>query len=168
MAGTNTGSHHRAAILVLTVFADGSCEPLSRRGGWAFVAYRDATEIASAFGGVEDTANNTMELIALLNAIQWIEENATEQAVTLWTDSTYAADGCNRWRHIWKNNGWKKITPNAKMRKRAIADADLWQAIDARLVRLSLVTVAWCKSHNGLAGNERADELAAIGRVSRS
>ncbi|WP_438750056.1 ribonuclease H family protein [Pararhizobium sp. O133] len=165
---TETGSPAREAEVVLNIFADGCYEPRSRQGGWAFVVYRDAEEIASGFGGVQDTANNTMELIAVLNAAEWIEANAGGESVTLWTDSVYALNGCNRWRHIWKNNGWKKISPNAKARNRAIPDVDIWKAVDALLRRLPLVIVSWCKGHSGLPGNERADELAEKGRQRRT
>lgn len=164
MIGTGSDIPDPSLRLGVTIFADGCFEPRSRQGGWAFAAYRDGQEIASGCGGVTDTANNTMELVALSNAAQWIEVNARDEVIILWTDSVYAVNGCNRWRHIWKNNGWKKISPNAKTRNRAIPDADLWKAVDALLSRLPLVTVAWCKGHSGLAGNERADELAEIGR----
>lgn len=155
-----------AAGQELYVFADGCYEPVSSEGGWAFVVHRDDAEVACGFGGVKDTANNTTELIALLEAVTWINANATEEAAVVWSDSAYAVKGCNQWRHIWKNNGWKKISANAKARSRTIANPDLWKAIDGQLSRNRLLTIAWCKGHSGLAGNERADELAERGRLS--
>jgi ribonuclease HI len=150
----------------LHVFADGCYQPGSGEGGWAFVVYRNTVEIASGFGGVSDTANNSTELLALLEAALWINSNMTGEPAVIWTDSVYAVKGCNSWRHIWKNNGWKKTGPNAKVRRRTIANPDLWQAIDLQLSRNQLLTVAWCKGHSGLRGNERADELADNGRLS--
>ncbi|MDM9619471.1 ribonuclease H [Rhizobium sp. S96] len=155
-----------AAAHTLHVFADGCYEPVSGEGGWAFAVYRDNAEVASGFGGVKDTANNTTELIALLEAVIWINGNATEETVVVWSDSAYAVRGCNQWRHIWKNNGWKKISANTKVRSRTIANPDVWKAIDGQLSRNPLLTIAWCKGHSGLAGNERADELAERGRLS--
>ena len=150
----------------LHVFADGCCEPGSGQGGWAFIAYRDGVEITSDCGGVEDTANNAMELIALLKAATWINSNAAGQPAVLWSDSVYAVNGCNSWRPIWKNNGWKKKSPNARLRSRAIAHQDLWKAVDLQLCQNPLLTIAWCKGHSGIDGNERADELAERGRLS--
>jgi len=158
----NIGSRHD-----LHVFADGCYEPDSGEGGWAFVVFRDDAEVASGFGCVRDTASNATELIALLEAVAWINSNAAGETAVVWSDSVYAVKGCNHWRHIWKNNGWKKISANAKVRSRTIANPDFWKAIDAQLSRNRLLTIAWCKGHSGLAGNERADELAERGRLSR-
>ncbi|MBY3598577.1 ribonuclease H family protein [Rhizobium bangladeshense] len=150
----------------LHVFVDGCFDPGSGHGGWAFVVYRDAAEIASSFGGVRDSANNSMELTAVLKAVMWINSEAMGEAATVWSDSIYAVKGCNHRRHIWKNNGWKKSSPSGNARSRTIANAELWKTVDLQLSRNALVTIAWCKGHSGISGNERADELADGGRLS--
>lgn len=150
----------------LHVFVDGCYEPGSGQGGWAFVAYRDTVEIASDFGGVEDSANNSMELTAVLKAALWINREATGEPATIWSDSVYAIKGCNERRHIWKNNGWKKSSPNGNGRSRTIANAELWKAVDLQLSQNPLVAIVWCKGHSGISGNERADALADRGRLS--
>ncbi|MEJ5082372.1 RNase H family protein [Ochrobactrum sp. MYb379] len=71
--------------------------------------------------------------------------------------SQYVVNGCNDWRHGWKKQGWKRG-------KKELANADLWQAIDAVLSGADRVTIAWVKGHAGVVGNERADELATMGR----
>ena len=148
----------------LDVYADGCYEPESGTGGWAFVAYRDGLEIAFRLGNIERSSNNAMELSALLEAATWVSVNAAGKAVVLWSDSLYAVNGCNRWRHIWKNGGWRKKDPGSKARSRAIANPELWKAIDEALSRNAFLTVAWCKGHSGIPGNERADRLAEFGR----
>jgi ribonuclease HI len=150
----------------LQLFADGCCDPLSAQGGWAFVAYRHGSEIASDFGKVLQTTNNSTELVAVLKAALWINGTALGAPAVIWSDSVYAVKGCNHWRHIWVNNGWKKIVPQADARSRPIANKALWKAVDLQLRQNPLLTVAWCKGHAGLVGNERADELAQTGRLS--
>ncbi|MGM4909882.1 ribonuclease H family protein [Rhizobium sp. 768_B6_N1_8] len=150
----------------LHVFVDGCYEPGTRQGGWAFVAYRDGVEIASGFGGVENSANNAMELTSVLEAAIWINRTAEGVAAVIWCDSVYAVDGCNSWRPIWRNNGWKKSNPGGKARNRAISDAGLWKAVDIALSQNPLIAIAWCKGHSGIEGNERADELSDQGRRS--
>ncbi|ANM10846.1 MULTISPECIES: ribonuclease H family protein [unclassified Rhizobium] len=150
----------------LHLFADGCYEPGSGHGGWSFVAYRDAAEIASDFGGVDDSSNNSMELTAVLRAAMWINSQTAGEPAIIWSDSVYAVKGCNSRRHIWKNNGWKKSSPNGQGRRRTIDNADLWKAVDLQLCQNALVTIAWCKGHSGIAGNERADALADRGRLS--
>ena len=150
----------------LHVFVDGCFEPGSRHGGWAFVAYRDGVEIASGFGGAKDTANNTMEVTAVLEAAIWVNRTAADAAAVIWSDSVYAVEGCNGWRPIWRNNGWKKSNPNGKARNRVISDAKIWKALDVQLTQNPMIGIAWCKGHSGTDGNERADALADQGRRS--
>ncbi|MBB3657000.1 ribonuclease HI [Rhizobium sp. BK650] len=150
----------------LHVFVDGCFEPRSGHGGWAFVAYRNGVEIASGFGGAENSANNAMELTAVLEAAIWIGRTAPDVAAVIWSDSIYAVEGCNSWRPIWKNNGWKKSNPNGYARNRAISDAELWKVLDIKLLENPLIAIAWCKGHSGIEGNERADRLSDQGRRS--
>lgn len=150
----------------LAVYADGCYEPHSDTGGWAFIVYRDGVEIASGHGGIARSSNNAMELAALLEAARWLNAHASDEPATLWTDSAYAVNGCLQWRHIWKNRNWRKKAADPKARSRPVPDADLWKAIDAELSMNALISVAWCKGHAGLAGNERADRLAEEGRLS--
>ncbi|RDL48710.1 Ribonuclease HI [Ensifer sp. M14] len=164
-SGTNT-AEAQLSPAGFHVFTDGSYEPSSGEGGWAFVVYHDGAEIASEFGGARRSADNTMELTALFKAALWINGNVPGERAIVWSDCVYAVNGCNSWRQIWKNNGWKKIVANAKVRSRTIANAELWMAIDLQLRSNPELTVAWCKGHSGLVGNERADRLAAFGRQS--
>ena len=150
----------------LEVYADGCYEPHSDTGGWAFIAYRDGVQIACGRGGTARSSNNAMELAALLEAARWLNANAFGEKSTLWTDSAYAVNGCLQWRHIWKNRNWRKKGADPKARSRPVPDAELWKAMDAELSKNALITVAWCKGHAGLAGNERADLLAEEGRKS--
>lgn len=150
------------------IFTDGSYEPKSGNGGWAFVVYRNGIEAACEWGGAHQSRDNTMELTALLKAMLWLNRTMPGNPATLVTDCVYAVKGCNSWRQIWRNNGWRKIGPNAKARNRKIVNADLWMAIDGELDRNPQLAITWCKGHSGLAGNERADALAALGRQSAS
>lgn len=150
----------------LHVFVDGCFDPGAGHGGWAFVAYRDGVEVASGFGGVRDSSNNAMEVTAVLEASIWINGTAADVAAVIWSDSAYAVEGCNSWRPIWRNNGWKKSNPTGKARNRAISDEKIWKAIDIQLSENSLISIAWCKGHSGTDGNERADALADQGRRS--
>lgn len=152
----------------LAVFCDGCFEPVSRTGGWAFVVVADGADIASGHGGASDTGNNAMELAALIEAARWLTENAPGMTATLWTDSAYAVSGWHQWRPIWKSWNWRKKVAGRAGRSRAVADAALWQALDAALEGAAHVSVAWCKGHAGIAGNERADRLAETGRMGGS
>lgn len=163
MAASNIGMVSGAGHRV-EVYADGCYEPSDQSGGWAFVAYCDGLEIASDFGHVASASNNAMELMALLQAAAWIGLHAPDQPSILWSNSVYAVTGCNRWRPIWKSRGWRKKGPDPKARSRAIPDRELWIAIDGILSGNTGITVAWCKGHAGIAGNEKSDELAERGR----
>jgi ribonuclease HI len=44
------------------VFTDGSFEPFSRYGGWAFVVYRDSEEILCNHGTAPVPSNNAIEV----------------------------------------------------------------------------------------------------------
>jgi ribonuclease HI len=144
----------------LHIFTDGSFDDASSSGGWAFVVHEAGHQVHSASGRTVGTSNNTFEVLAVLNALSWIAVEAPTRAVTLWTDAVHVIEGCRRYRAIWRNNGWKRITPNQRTRRRPIPDRNIWQQLDSLLERHPHVVVEWCKGHSGTAGNEHADALA--------
>lgn len=149
----------------LHVFTDGSFDPLSKIGGWAFAVFRGSAQVFAAFGGEARTANNAMELLAILMACEWLADNAAGEEAVIHTDSVYAVNGCTRWRHIWRSNKWRKRMPNGKGRSRSVPDAAYWQAIDLLLNQNPTIKIEWCKGHVGVEGNEVAHRLAERGRL---
>lgn len=147
----------------LVIYADGACHPNPGIGGWGFAVYRDGVEIHSDCGGELEATNQTMELTAALMALRWFAERGVIEPVRLLSDSQYTVKGCNEWMLGWKAKGWRRGGPNAKPENAAVANLELWQALDHAL-SLVPITLEWVKGHAGMLGNERADELAEMGR----
>lgn len=149
---------HRADAL--QVFTDGSFDVWSRTGAWAFVVFYDDERIHAERGRGEGSSNNAFEVLGVMNALSWLETSAAGRTATVWTDSRHVVEGVDHWRMIWRGNGWKRVNPNPRARRREIPDAVRWRKLDALLDRNPHVTVRWCKAHAGNAGNEFADALA--------
>lgn len=141
----------------ITIYTDGGCWPNPGKGGWgALLIFNSNSERREIFGGDEQTTNNRMEITAVLMALRELKERTT---ITLYSDSKYVINGAKNWMKGWKRNGW--VTGTQKGRK-PVMNRDLWEALDAEIQRHS-ISWQWVKGHNGNAGNERADELAAKG-----
>jgi ribonuclease HI len=154
------------------IFADGAAVPNPGAGGWAYVVYIDGIEFKHAFGGDPNATNNQMELTALLNAIESavrLDMVPAPNKITIWSDSEYCVNGANEWLTTWKARGWNKFKLNSPKREEGvIKNMELWQAIDTALSdpRAANIKIYWVKGHAGHVGNERADELAEMGRQS--
>jgi ribonuclease HI len=148
------------------IFSDGAAIPNPGAGGWGVVIYEDGAEIATGRGGDPETTNNQMELVGLLNAIEKAKALAGNPAVTIWSDSQYCVKGCNEWMPGWKAKGWFRAGENAEPKNRVVMNVELWKAIDEALSSAaSNISIRWVKGHSGVAGNERADQLAEQGRL---
>ncbi|MEM6759314.1 MAG: ribonuclease HI [Pseudomonadota bacterium] len=141
----------------LFAYTDGACSGNPGPGGWGVLLRAmqgdDIVKQRELSGGAALTTNNQMELMAAIMALETLERSAT---LTIVTDSNYVKNGITSWIHGWKRNGWKNAA------KKPVANADLWQRLDAAQARHS-VTWTWVKGHAGHAENERADELARAG-----
>jgi ribonuclease HI len=150
------------------VYADGSFDATSRSGGWAFVVMDAARQIHAAAGSATGSSNNTFELLSVVQAASWLAREAQMATALIWTDSAHVVEGCSRWRHIWRGNGWKRVRANSHERRRPIPDAELWQELDALLERNPQVRIQLCKGHSGIVGNEIADAAAKAALASAS
>lgn len=142
------------------IYADGSFDAASRSGGRAFVVVEGDCQIHTSSGAMLGPSNNTFEILAVIQALSWLEREASTAAAVIWTDSAHVVEGCGRWRHIWRGNDWKRVRANSHERRRAIPDAFLWQELDALLERIPQVRIQLCKGHSGTVGNEIADAAA--------
>ena len=134
------------------VFTDGACKGNPGPGGWGALL-RYGNNEKELYGGEAGTANNRMELLAVIRALETLKRPC---AVRVTTDSQYVKNGMTQWIHNGKRNGWKTAA------KKPVKNADLWQSLDAQVAR-HRVEWAWVKGHSGHAENERADELANKG-----
>lgn len=137
----------------VVIHTDGGCVPNPGAGGWGAVL-RYGPHVREIHGGEPDTTNNRMELRAAIESLECLKRPST---VRLCTDSQYVRRGITEWLPGWKRNGWKTAA------KTPVRNADLWQRLDAACERHE-VTWEWVKGHAGVPDNERADELAALGR----
>lgn len=145
---------------ILKIYTDGYFDAASRSGGWAFVIMAGDRGFHTVSGIMPGPSNNTFEVVSVVQALSWLEREAPTTAAVIWTDSVHVVDGCDRGRHIWRGNGWKRVRANPHERRRSIPDASLWQELDALLERNPSARIQLCKGHSGIAGNEIADAAA--------
>ena len=73
----------------VTVYTDGSCNPLHRIGSWAAILLIDDKKLLLT-GKDPDTTHQRMELTAVLKALEYVDDNhLLKQPVLLYTDSQY-------------------------------------------------------------------------------
>ena len=122
----------------IVIYTDGSCIS-DGYGGYAFVMIRPEGPIYYVSGGELKTTNNRMELMAVLEALQFANYR-TEPDLIIYSDSKYVincAEG--KW-------GRKK-------------NIDLWEMYDERSKGFS-IDFRWVKGHSGNKWNDKADFLA--------
>ena len=133
----------------IELFTDGACKGNPGLGGWGVLIIN--SKISNELKGTQQqTTNNRMELIAVIDGLKSIKGNAH---IEITTDSMYVKNGINQWINNWKNNGWKTAA------KKPVKNKDLWQELDDLVQNYSIKWV-WVKGHSGHTGNERADQLA--------
>ena len=134
---------------MIEVYTDGSCLGNPGKGGWAFLILNEG-EITSHFGYQLDTTNNQMELIAAINALEFIKEKGE---ITLFTDSNYVKNGITSWINNWKKNNWKNS------QKKEIKNKNLWIKLDILNSQKKIIW-KWVKAHDINERNNRVDILA--------
>ena len=131
------------------LFTDGACKGNPGVGGWG-VLIQSSDSVDELKGFQEQTTNNRMELIAVIEGLKFIKQNVN---IEITTDSMYVKNGISQWISNWKRNGWKTAA------KKAVKNKELWVELDELVQNLS-IEWKWVKGHSGHPGNERADQLA--------
>ena len=136
----------------VALYTDGSCLGNPGAGGWAFIDTR--TGYSKSGAGRHET-NNTMELTAMAEAIEYAGSKYPHEHVTVYTDSCYVKNGINTWISLWKRNGWMTSS------RKPVKNRDLWKRLVAARDPLgSRITFRWVKGHSTNPHNDRVDKLA--------
>ncbi len=85
---------------------------------------------------------------------KWVTQVPLYSDPLIISDSQYCIKGATSWLEMWKTNGWKTKA------KQPVKNQDLWQEIDW-LKKSRQPQFGWVKGHSGVAGNEKADQLAS-------
>ena len=134
----------------LKIYTDGACSGNPGRGGWAAIILDKNYKYYSVSGGINNTTNNRMELMAPIMALKKIKKKSK---ITIYTDSKYVKDGITDWIKKWKLNNWKNSN------KKPVKNKDLWIKLDNSCQKHE-INWKWVKAHAGNKYNNLADELA--------
>ncbi|PIS11919.1 MAG: ribonuclease HI [Bdellovibrio sp. CG10_big_fil_rev_8_21_14_0_10_47_8] len=139
----------------ILIFTDGACSGNPGPGGWAAVLVSPRGEVRELGGGLDQTTNNEMELMASIEALKRVRE--ISDPVVLYTDSTYVIRGITQWIWGWRKKGWKNAAGED------VSHKVLWEKLSS-LVQArgpqGKVTWLYSRGHQGTPGNERCDEIA--------
>lgn len=135
------------------VYTDGSCKAGDGApGGWGFVIRPPDAADVEGYGKATRTLAKVMEYRAVAEALAALPEGAR---ATVFSDNQSLVETLQKKLPVWIGNGFANVDAAIVELVRAIA-----KHIDHKAL---FVEWKWVKSHNGNAGNERADLLAAQG-----
>jgi ribonuclease HI len=93
--------------LPVFIETDGACAGNDNKqspGGWGAIIV-NGPRMLKRFGAKADTSNNEMEYMAMLEALQFVHENAL---VVMETDSQGYIDGLTKYRLRWGHHNWRR------------------------------------------------------------
>ena len=134
----------------VVIYTDGACIGNPGPGGYGAVLLQGEhrREIS---GGFRWTTNNRMEMMAVIEALEALNNPSQVQ---VYSDSQYVVNAITKgWAARWKANGWRR-------NKREMAvNPDLWDRL-LGLCQTHQVEFRWLRGHSGVRENERCDRLA--------
>ncbi len=133
----------------INLYSDGSSLGNPGVGGWGTILEYNGYE-KELFGGKEETTNNQMELIGVIEGLKAIKEPCIVNVIS---DSTYVVKAINEWLESWVKNNWKNTS------KKPVKNIELWQEY-LKVSKPHKVNAIWVKGHAGHEHNERCDILA--------
>lgn len=138
----------------ITVYTDGSALGNPGPGGWGLIIRLKTGEAEEYSQGYEHTTNNRMEMMAVINALETLEDFKGD-AITIHSDSQYTINGITKgWAEGWRKKGWKKGDGKPAL------NPDLWGIMLDLVEKFEKLSFKWVKGHAGNPLNERADDLA--------
>lgn len=142
----------------MNIYSDGACSGNPGVGGWGYAIVNNEGKLIKEEMGHEDyTTNNRMELIGAISGLK--EGVLLDSAITLFTDSAYICNCINqKWYVKWRSNGW------VNSKREPVANQDLWEDL-LNLLENHNITIQKVKGHAGNEWNERADQLAVLGKI---
>lgn len=166
----------------IIIFTDGASKGNPGPGGWGAIVVSE--RVSELGGGEQHTTNNRMEMTAVIEALTHVFKNfkinkefdspslgrrervnsltrsslaeLKDQKIIIYLDSSYVLKGATKWVRGWQENGW--ITKG----KSEVQNKDLWEKFAKLLAQKESDNIEWklLSGHVGIAGNERADEIA--------
>ena len=136
-----------------TLWTDGGASPNPGNGGWAVIEQKGSKFAPLAYGGKPDTTNIRMEGRAIAEAFRQLNGQPGE----IKTDSKFWIDVLTEWAPSWEQRNWTKP-------KGEIANLDIVKTV-YQLYKDSKAKLIWVKGHDGIEGNEIADEYVHRGRA---
>lgn len=134
----------------IQIYTDGACSGNPGLGGWACVLLYNGTEKRLS-GGENQTTNNRMELLAVIKALEALNQPCN---VDLYSDSAYVVNAfLQDWISSWVLNNWKTKG------KDPVKNVELWQKLIA-LTHTHNVTWHKVKGHSDNQMNNLCDMLA--------
>ena len=134
----------------VTIYTDGACSGNPGPGGWGAILEWNGVE-KELSGGENPTTNNRMELLAVISALEKLNQSCI---VELYSDSKYVIAALTKgWLTSWIKNGWRKAD------KKAVLNVDLWQRL-LPLLEKHEMHYHWVKGHAENEKNNRCDQMA--------
>ena len=132
------------------IYTDGACSINPGPGGWgAILMYGSHKKEIS--GGDNSTTNNKMEMMAVIRALQQLNEPCE---VDLYSDSAYVVNAfLQGWLNNWITNNWRTAD------KKEVKNVELWQEL-YELTKVHNINWHKVKGHADNVYNNRCDELA--------
>jgi ribonuclease HI len=134
-------------------YTDGSCKPgPDAPGGWGFFIKTPSGQALEGHGSATHTLAKTMEYRAVAEALDALPAGV---AATVFSDNQALIANLSAHLDTWRLSGFAKVDPHVVESVKRIAGSVATRGLTLRW--------QWIRSHNGNAGNERADALAAQG-----
>jgi len=132
----------------ITIYTDGCSLGNPGKGGYCGILRYEVNETLHeriVSGGVRDTTNNRMELMAVIEAVKSLK---TPCDIEIYSDSTYVVRGISEWLVNWQKRNFREVK-----------NPDLWKEY-LLVSQKHKIKCIWVRGHNGNELNEKCDIIA--------